>query len=222
MGMARMRSGFAVIGETRFLPGYSVLPAADPTANHLSDLPWRKRGDFLFDMPLIGESIEWVCSSDGLCRVNYGILGNTLPMLDAHVSPRYECESADRLSWEIGQYLTTEFLSDEPAHDDDRHGALRALLRPSWNASCESPARSRFETAIEQFASTTCSYVVTRDASGSSSVYAPHGYTDLLEQRLRPNPVIATREIYEAKADRWVCEWPSFTVEPWPADRNQP
>ena len=50
--MARMRSGFAVIGDTQFLPGYSVLLADDPSANHLTDLDWPRRTQFLFDLAL--------------------------------------------------------------------------------------------------------------------------------------------------------------------------
>jgi hypothetical protein len=45
--MARMRSGFAVIGDTQHLPGYSLLLTDDPSANHLTDLDW-ERGDTRF------------------------------------------------------------------------------------------------------------------------------------------------------------------------------
>ena len=54
-------------------------------------------------------------------------------------------------------------------------------------------------------------------------VYAPHGYDDLFNQRLRPNPVMAPRHVYERKAARWVCEWPGLSVEPWPClDLHRP
>ncbi|MFD7005021.1 MULTISPECIES: nucleotidyltransferase family protein [Rhodococcus] len=33
---------------------------------------------------------------------------------------------------------------------------------------------------------------------------------------LRPNPVLAAREVYESKAARWQKEWPRLTVVPWP------
>lgn len=70
--------------------------------------------------------------------------------------------------------------------------------------------------AIDHFASTTCCYALTRDATGAIEVYAPHGYVDLLAQRVRPNPVLAPREVYEAKAARWMQHWPGLVVEPWP------
>jgi uncharacterized protein len=71
--------------------------------------------------------------------------------------------------------------------------------------------------AIDHFASTTCCYAVTRSCAGELDVYAPHGYDDLFNQRLRPNPVLAPRHVYERKAARWTQEWPGLGVEPWPA-----
>lgn len=70
--------------------------------------------------------------------------------------------------------------------------------------------------AIDHFASTTCCYALTTDRAGRISVYAPHGYDDLFAQRVRPNPVLAPREVYEAKAARWVGQWPGLTIDPWP------
>ena len=51
--MARMRSGFAVIGDTQHLPGYSLLLTDDPSADHLTDLEWERRKAFLFDLSLL-------------------------------------------------------------------------------------------------------------------------------------------------------------------------
>jgi hypothetical protein len=70
--------------------------------------------------------------------------------------------------------------------------------------------------AIDHFASTTCAYAVTRHDDGTLETYAPHGYEDLFAQRVRPNPVLAPRAVYETKAARWQKEWPGLTVEPWP------
>lgn len=70
--------------------------------------------------------------------------------------------------------------------------------------------------AIDHFASTTCCYGVSRTGDGHLVVYAPHGYQDLFGKRIRPNPRLAPREVYETKAERWQREWPSLTVDPWP------
>jgi uncharacterized protein len=69
--------------------------------------------------------------------------------------------------------------------------------------------------AIDHFISPTCMYALTRAADGDLEVYAPHGYADLFDQRVRPNPLIATREVYLAKTGRWQREWPGLTVDSW-------
>ena len=80
------------------------------------------------------------------------------------------------------------------------------------------PARqfTSSEDAIDHFASTTCCYGVTADPDGAMRVYAPHGFHDLFTMIIRPNPVLAPREVYEAKTARWREEWPSLTILPWP------
>lgn len=133
MVMARMRSGFAVIGDTQFLPGYSVLLSDDPAANHLSDLPMDRRRDFLVDMALLGEAIQSVCQADGLRRINYEILGNVLPVLHAHAFPRYEWEPADKLGGEIGRYPKEAFFSPESAYTDASHGDIRRKITAELN-----------------------------------------------------------------------------------------
>lgn len=76
--------------------------------------------------------------------------------------------------------------------------------------------------AIDHFVATTCCLGVRRTDDGTIEVHASHGYADLLAQQLRPNPVLAPREVYEAKAARWVREWPGLTVEPWPTSPPSP
>jgi hypothetical protein len=68
--------------------------------------------------------------------------------------------------------------------------------------------------AIDSFAAVCCCYGVTADADGVR-VYAPHGYDDLFGMVVRPNGGPAPRHVYEAKADRWLGEWPQLTVLPW-------
>lgn len=70
--------------------------------------------------------------------------------------------------------------------------------------------------AIDHFASTTCCFGVSRTRAGELVDYAPHGYADLFAKRVRPNPRLAPREVYEVKVRRWQQEWPSLRVDPWP------
>jgi diadenosine tetraphosphate (Ap4A) HIT family hydrolase len=65
--------------------------------NHLTDLTWERRTQFLFDLSFIGEAIERACRPDGLRRINYEVLGNSLQILHGHVHARYDWEPADKI-----------------------------------------------------------------------------------------------------------------------------
>jgi hypothetical protein len=75
---------------------------------------------------------------------------------------------------------------------------------------------SSTEAAIDSFAATTCCLGVRREPDGRWRVYAPHGLSDVFNLVLRPNPVLAPREVYETKAARWQELWPELTVLDWP------
>jgi diadenosine tetraphosphate (Ap4A) HIT family hydrolase len=125
MVMARMRSGFAVFGDTQHLPGYSLLLCDDASVNHLTDLNRTRRGEFLLDMTLIGEAIQSVCAKDGLRRINYEVLGNALEWLHGHVHPRYEWEPPERAEWPVWSYPPEEREGPTVAYQAGLHGALR-------------------------------------------------------------------------------------------------
>lgn len=131
--MARMRAGFAVIGDTQFLPGYSLLLTDDSTMDHLTDLDWARRKDFLFDLSLLGEAVERACRANGLRRINYEVLGNGLPVLHGHVHPRYDWEPAERITGPVWRY--PKEVRDDPAsaYSDERHGDLRARITEDLN-----------------------------------------------------------------------------------------
>ena len=52
--------------------------------------------------------------------------------------------------------------------------------------------------------------------SAGCRVYAPYGLSDVFNLVIRPNPVLATRDVYETKTARWQGQWPGLTVLPWP------
>jgi diadenosine tetraphosphate (Ap4A) HIT family hydrolase len=84
----RMKSGFAVLGDTQFLPGYSLL-LAYPMVAQLNDLTGDDRAQFLADMAALGDV---VMAATGCIRINYSVYGNLDPFLHAHVWPRYPHE----------------------------------------------------------------------------------------------------------------------------------
>lgn len=82
------------------------------------------------------------------------------------------------------------------------------------------PYRS-LEHAISSFAATCCCVAVNLDKDGLLTVHSTHGFGDLFNLVLRPNPVtIAPRQVYEDKAARWMEVWPALTKLPWPQDSD--
>jgi diadenosine tetraphosphate (Ap4A) HIT family hydrolase len=135
--MARLRSGFAVIGDTQHLLGYSLLLTDDPSVNHLTDLDWERRRQFLFDLSLIGEAIERACRENGLRRINYEVLGNAEPILHGHVHPRYDWEPPDRVTGPVWRYPKELRNAPEHAYSDERHGEVRAAVTGELHALLE-------------------------------------------------------------------------------------
>ncbi|MCB5185303.1 hypothetical protein LG201_08810 [Methylobacillus gramineus] len=90
--ITRLPSGWAVIGDVQFLPGYCLL-LADQIVPSLNDLSIEARGQFLQDMARIGDAI---LQATGASRINYEILGNTEPELHAHIFPRYISEPDEK------------------------------------------------------------------------------------------------------------------------------
>ena len=82
--ICRLRSGWAVLGDSQFIAGYSLL-LPDPVVPSLNDLPPEQRSQFLLDMTAIGDAL--LATTDAY-RVNYEILGNSEPALHAHIFPR--------------------------------------------------------------------------------------------------------------------------------------
>ncbi|HEU4975115.1 MAG TPA: hypothetical protein VFT50_08495 [Baekduia sp.] len=128
MVMARMRSGFAVIGNTQHLPGYSLLLCDDPSVDQLTDLPWERRAQFLFDLGLLGEAVQAACRPHGLRRVNYEVLGNSWPHLHGHVHARYDWEPAERQSWPVWCYPDVLACDERHPYDAAVHGPLRTRI----------------------------------------------------------------------------------------------
>ncbi len=120
----RMPSGFAVMGDTQFPPGYCLLLGV-PRVHDLSSLPLTTRVAFLRDMSLLGEAVEAVCYPQ---RVNYEIFGNTDPFLHAHVLPRYEWERAEYLRVPVSHYPRDVRLDPQHQFSAATHGPLQAQL----------------------------------------------------------------------------------------------
>ena len=79
------------------------------------------------------------------------------------------------------------------------------------------PPHESAEAAIDTFEATTACLGLRAEPGGRWRIYAPHGVADVFNLVVRPNPVLAPRQVYEAKIARWQRQWPSLTTLPWPA-----
>lgn len=98
--VARLQSGWAMMGDSQFLPGYCVL-FADPVVTSLNTIEGPVRTQFLLDMAFLGDAVLRVTEA---VRINYSILGNLDPVLHAHVFPRFAWEAEDQRTRPVWLY----------------------------------------------------------------------------------------------------------------------
>ncbi|HKX59635.1 MAG TPA: hypothetical protein VJN00_09720 [Steroidobacteraceae bacterium] len=118
--VARLASGWAVLGERQVLPGYCLL-LPDPVVPTLNALAGGAREAFLADMAALGDAVLAVT---GAIRINYAIFGNLDPALHAHVIPRYHDEPASLRTAQPWAYD----WDAAPAFDPEQHRDLRNSL----------------------------------------------------------------------------------------------
>ena len=118
--ICRMPSGWAVMGDVQFLPGYCLL-LPDPVVASLNDLDMDARAAYLLDMARIGDA---VLHATGAARMNYEILGNSEPELHCHIFPRYASEPDDKRRMPAWFY---DWKNAEP-YAEEVHGDLRKAI----------------------------------------------------------------------------------------------
>lgn len=130
MVLAEMKSGYAVIGDTQFLPGYCVLLPKKEVFS-LNDLSVSERSQFLTDMSLIGDVIIDVCHP---IRVNYDILGNTDAFLHAHIFPRYAWEKEEQRKKPVWLYDASNWSDADKQFNMEKHGKMKDKLARNLSA----------------------------------------------------------------------------------------
>ena len=86
--ICRMASGTVYLSTMQFLRGYCIL-VADPQIESINVLSPQARASFLSDMVIVGDAILKVTDA---YRINYALMGNSDPILHAHIVPRYQSE----------------------------------------------------------------------------------------------------------------------------------
>ena len=127
--LCKMRSGFAVLADSQFLPGYCIL-LGYPVADSLNELSPDGQAQFLRDMALIGDAILHVCEP---LRVNYSIMMNTDHFLHAHIQARYGWEPEERKRWPAFSYPKEMFYDAVHEFEEQKHSGLKRALSEYLN-----------------------------------------------------------------------------------------
>ncbi len=90
--IARMLSGWLVIGDVQPLPGYCLL-LADPVVASPNALGEAERARYALDVFWIGDALLAIT---GAHRINYMTLANLEPSLHTHIIPRFQDEPDDK------------------------------------------------------------------------------------------------------------------------------
>ena len=119
--IARLPSGWAVMGQRQMLRGYSLL-LPDPVVPHLNALDSAARDRFMMDLGQLGDA---VLAATSALRINYAMFGNLEPALHAHVHPRFADEPEAMRTAHPWAYD----WSSAPIWTEAEHGALRDEIR---------------------------------------------------------------------------------------------
>jgi diadenosine tetraphosphate (Ap4A) HIT family hydrolase len=118
--VARLRSGWVVMGERQVLTGYCLL-LPDPVVPHLNALRSDLRGQFLSDMALVGDALLAITAA---LRINYAMFGNVDPALHAHIFPRHATEPA---ATRTAQPWSLDWNA-APSYSEILHGDLKRRI----------------------------------------------------------------------------------------------
>jgi uncharacterized protein len=114
---------------------------------------------------------------------------------------------------EIEERLQT-LLSDTPFKIDAKNEARVHLWYEEKFGKRIAPYSS-LEAAINSWPTTATSIGVKVDQKGAFKVYAPYGFHDLFGLIVRPNKLLISRDVYEAKVAKWSVRWPELEVISW-------
>ncbi|HXQ30620.1 MAG TPA: hypothetical protein VN790_01470 [Steroidobacteraceae bacterium] len=122
--IARLASGWVVLGDPQVIPGYSLL-LPDPVVPQLNSLDAPGRTAFLADMARVGDVL---LAATATTRINYAIFGNLEPALHAHIFPRRHDEPTALATAQPWAYD----WSRAPRFAPDVHAALLERLRSAF------------------------------------------------------------------------------------------
>jgi len=118
------------------------------------------------------------------------------------------------LSWEAEDAVIRRAAAVFDADVEVRNQArVHLWYEEKWGVPC--PPHASTEAAIGTFPAIAACIGVRLEAGGGMRIHSSYGFDDLLALVVRPNRVLAPREVYEAKVARWSRQWPQLVVLPW-------
>ena len=124
--VAELRSGYVAIYDGgQYYKGYGLF-LCKQCVPELHQLRPGQRDEFLREMSLVAEAVFRAFEP---AKLNYELLGNTVPHLHWHLIPRYLDDPKPKVPvWENGEFLAS--LSAAPRFDQQQlDGLKRRLLR---------------------------------------------------------------------------------------------
>ncbi|WP_020659834.1 nucleotidyltransferase family protein [Amycolatopsis benzoatilytica] len=163
-----------------------------------------------FDLP------GWYLTAGCLCQTVWNVLTGRPPAEGIKDYDLFYFDDSD-LSWEAENSVIeagAKLFGDLPAAVEIRNEArVHLWYEERFGVPC-APYEST-EAAIDSFPSSTPCLGIRQTRDGAWRVYAPHGFGDMFNLVVRPNPVHAPQSSYQAKSRRWQAQWPQLTVLPW-------
>lgn len=124
--IAKLESGWLVIGDVQPLVGYCVF-LADPVVSSINDLNKLDRISYSLDVLRSGDAL---LDATGAERINYETLGNSEPALHTHLIPRYHDEPAEKRR--MPAFMEYSW-ADAPKFDKKRDADLVRRIRQALN-----------------------------------------------------------------------------------------
>ncbi|MGO7079065.1 nucleotidyltransferase family protein [Rhizobium johnstonii] len=166
---------------------------------------------------------EWERLALPECWLVAGCLAQTVWNKHFAFPPEHAISDVDLVYFDLG---------DVSAEREQHHGErIRAMFThlPVW-IDVKNEARvhlwyeKKFGYPIAPYSSvkdaigtfpTTATAVGIRPSGSAVEIYAPYGLDDLLNGTIKANKTQITREIFDAKAAKWLHLWPHLKVIPW-------
>ena len=120
----KLKSGYAVLGDYQFLPGYCVL-LAWPEAGSLNELTLEGRAQFMLDMTLIGDAVNAVCKP---AKLNYAVMMNLDIYLHGHIQARYAWEEDEYRTGPAWNYPAERMYADQYFCTGEKYIALKEQI----------------------------------------------------------------------------------------------